>query len=266
MATLLDTAATWLRLGDDPRILYSLAAAALLAFVSFVSGLGRLDLAPLFRPPILLRLLAAVAVAFALVAASETTFVAGTAYAPLLVGLSRFPLYLVALAYGPSFGLGAGLLFAAATAVGPYPGWHEAILTLELMVLGWLAIQPSPRQARWAGPAFAPLAYALALGTAGVAFLTWRDPAAPLMTLLTEQLPLLPGLAAAWLLLACVSPTSYDRLFPGSRIAPRSPVALAPRSAEPAFLSEVAALEKPAPTRGPRLLDEPALPHDDPNG
>ena len=63
MATLLDTAATWLRLGDDPRILYSLAAAALLAFVSFVSGLGRLDLAPLFRPPILLRLLAAVAVA-----------------------------------------------------------------------------------------------------------------------------------------------------------------------------------------------------------
>src|SRR5690606_18378845 len=220
MTELLDIPAMWPELGDDPLLLYSLAAALLLAAVSLVSGLGRLDLAVLWRPRLLLLFGAAVAAAFVLVVVAEG---AGPTLHGVLVGAARFPLYLMALAYGPTVGLLAGVLFAAATAAGPLPGWSEAILGLELLVLGWLAIYPSPRAARWSGPVDALVAHLLAAGTAGVAFLTWRDGGATLAASVAEQRALAPGLFVAWVLLALVGPAAYRRAFPHSRIAPAPP-------------------------------------------
>ncbi len=254
MADLLSMTASWLDLGDDPLLVYSLAAAALLAFVSLVSGLGRLDLAALLRPLVLLRLCAAVGVAFALVATSEL-LLTDPGQRGLLQGAARFPLYLMALAYGPTVGLAAGALFAAATAVGPFPGWREAILCLELVVLGWLAIYPSPRSARWAGPLGAALAHLFAAGTAGVAFLAWRDGDVTLAALLAEQRAELPGLLVAWLLLALASPRLYATAFPGSRIAPAG----APGSAGPAEAAGVAAADGGRETRSPHAATEGSL-------
>jgi len=170
VADLLNITAGWLELGDDPLLVYSLAAAALLAFVSLVSAVGRLDFAALLRPRALVALCCAVLLAFAGVALAELALT-DPELEGLALGAARFPLYVVALAFGPTVGLAAGALFAAATAVGPFPGWSEAILCLELLVLGWLAIYPSPRAVRWAGPLDALLAHVFTAGTAGVAFL-----------------------------------------------------------------------------------------------
>ncbi|MFO7546018.1 MAG: hypothetical protein R6W77_11055 [Trueperaceae bacterium] len=212
----------WNRIAGDPLLLYSLAAAALLALVSWSSGLGRADLAALLRPRILLRVAGAVAVSF-LVTASARTFVGATqapTLAALLEGVGRLPLYLVTLAYGPSIGIAAAALavgFAAETAL---PGWREAILALELVVLGWLAIYPSPRQARWAGPVDVALAHALAWGTGGVALLAFRyGEVLPRRWWSEISIDLAPVAVAAALLLA-FGPRFYHLAFPGSRIVP----------------------------------------------
>lgn len=268
MTQLFDIPAAWLEFGDDPLLLYSLAAAALLASVSLVSGLGRMDLAVLWRPRQLLLLCGAVAAAFLLVVAAEN---AEPGLNGALVGVARFPLYLMALAYGPSVGLLAGVLFAAATASGPLPGWSEAILGLELLVLGWLAIYPSPRTARWAGPFDAVVAYVLTAGTAGLAFLAWRDGGAGFLAVLSEQRALLPGLLIAWALLALVGPETYRRRLPHSRIAPRSASqddAWEPGGAEdrrPAACEPGGHRPLRRRPRPDRTLDAPTLPIDDPN-
>lgn len=220
MDVFLNNLAATLGLGEDPRIVYSLAAAALLALVSLVSGLGRLDAAVLLRPGTLLRFCAGVLLAATLTLLAQAWF-SGALAVGLAAGLALVPLYLLALAYGPTVGLLAGALFAAATAAGRYPGWPEAILALELTVLGWLAISPSPRRTRWAGPVGAALAHALTLGTAGVAYAVWRGGQVNLAGLLAEQAPVLPGLVAAWALLALFGPGFYERRLPASRIAPR---------------------------------------------
>lgn len=212
----------WNRIAGDPLLLYSLAAAALLALVSWSSGLARADLAALLRPRILLRVAGAVAVSF-LVTVGARTLVDGTqapTLAALFEGVGRLPLYLVTLAYGPSIGLAAAALsvgFAAETAL---PGWREAILALELVVLGWLAIYPSPRQARWAGPLDVALAHALAWGTGGVALLAFRyGEVLPQRWWSEISTDLAPVAVAAALLLA-FGPRFYQRAFPASRIVP----------------------------------------------
>lgn len=212
----------WNRIVSDPLLLYSLAATALLALVSWSSGLGRADLAALLRPRILLRVAGAVAVSF-LVTVGARTLVDGTAAPTLtavLEGVGRLPLYLVTLAYGPSIGLSAAALsvgFAAETAL---PGWREAILALELVVLGWLAIYPSPRQSRWAGPLDVALAHALAWGTGGVALLAFRyGEVLPQRWWSEVSVDLVPAAVAAALLLA-FGPRFYRRAFPASRIVP----------------------------------------------
>ena len=56
----------------------------------------------------------------------------GTADTPwALEGLRRWPLYLLALAYGPSVGAVTALLFAAFESSGGFPGWAEAVLVLD---------------------------------------------------------------------------------------------------------------------------------------
>lgn len=279
MDVLLQDLAAALGLGDDPRITYSLAAALLLGLVSLLSGLGRLDVAALFRPANLLRLCVGVGLAFGVVLAADLLVPATDAGAAVKLGVARLPLYVLALAYGPSSGLLAGALFAGATAVGPYPGWTEAILMLELTILGWLAIAPSPRRARWAGPASAGVAYALALGTAGVAFFVWRHGQFDLGSLLAEQAAVLPGLLIAWVLLGLLSPRYYARRLPHSRIAPRArqrtavrapaatgaPQALVRTQRAVTATAELQPLEK-MPRKRSRRLPDPEFSSDDPNG
>src|SRR5690606_38990748 len=123
----------------------------------------------------LLRVVGCVALAFVLRALSEAAVgLPDTLTVSLLAGLHRLPLYVVALAYGPSAGLLAAGLFSAFASSTLLPGLDEAVLALELVVLGWLAIYPSPRSTRWAGPLNAALAYLLAWGTAGIAVMTSR--------------------------------------------------------------------------------------------
>lgn len=217
----------------DPVLLYSTGAAALLLVVSLASGLARRDFLALTRPRTLLRVLGAVAAAFLLTAAD--------AYwgpelpervAALTPGLHRLPLYVVALAYGPGTGLLVGVLFAGFHAGGGVPGWPEAVLTLELAVLGWLAIYPSPRDTRLAGPLDALLAYALAWGTAGVALLAARHGQATWQLVLAEHGVLLPGVVASALLLVLVGPRAYAVAFPGSRVYPPAPQRTPSRSEE----------------------------------
>src|SRR5690606_42054838 len=110
------------------------------------------------------------------------------------LGLHRLPLHLVALAYGPATGAVVGVLFAGFHAGDGLPGWPESVLTLELAVLGWLAIYPSPRVTRLAGPVNSLLAYALAWGTGGIALLAATRGVVTLDLLVAEHAALVPGL------------------------------------------------------------------------
>lgn len=268
-------------LGTDPRINYSLAAALLVALVSLSNGLFRLDFLPLFRPAVLLRVCGAVALAFGAVALSHALPATQYQAAPYLFATSLLPLLLIALAYGPSAGLVAGVLFSAAAAGGAYPSWSEALLVLELMVLGWLAMSPSPRKVRWAGTFNAALAHLLAAGTAGVAFLTWRDGDVTVSSLLAEQVAALPALLLPWVLLLLFGPQFYRRFMPYSRIAQpaarvqndepattvqlKSTLTMPPRARTGVTTLEIPALDKDGGRRRSNLA-EPALSHEDPNG
>lgn len=280
---MLNNLAATLGLGEDPRIVYALAAAALLALVSLVSGLGRLDLAALFRPATLLRFCSGVLLAFALTVLAQgwlaSVEVGGVPAGAFAAGLSRAPLYLLALAYGPTPGLLAGVLYAAATAAGRFPGWPEATLVLELTVLGWLALAPSPRRTRWAGPISAPTAYLMATGTAGVAHSVWLTGQVSLAGLYAEQAPFLPGLVAAWALLALFGPAFYQRHMGGSRIAPLAAAphrlrddaqptgttAAGPRPRAATPTTEAPVLERRERPKNRRLANQ-AWHSDDPNG
>lgn len=216
----LAAAGEWLA-ASDPLFVYPLGAAVLLAAVALTGGLARGDVRALLRPPVLVRVLALTALAFAAAAAADYLGSDWAAASLLLIGAARLPLYIAALAYGPSAGLLAGALFSPAVAAGAFPGVQGALLTLELLLLGWLAIFPSPRSARYAGPLLAPAAHALTLLTAGVAHLVWLfDAGSEAQLRQALQAPELPGLAAAWLALYFVTPARYARYLPGSRIAP----------------------------------------------
>jgi hypothetical protein len=220
---LADLPQLWSAASADPVLFYSLASALLLAVVSLYSGLTRRDVSALANPRTLLRVVSAVALAFVLRALAESTSAApGTVFALLLPGLHRLPLYVVALAYGPTAGLIIAALFAAFASSTLLPGLTEAVLALELVVLGWLAIFPSPRSSRWAGPVNGALAYALAWGTAGIALLTFQGVFVTIDALLALHADVWPGVALGCVLLAAVPPGTYRKVFPGSRIAPRN--------------------------------------------
>ncbi len=207
---------------QDPVLAYCLLAAGLLAVVAVATGLLRRDAAVLLRPRLLLRVMGAIVVAFGLWmlgALLQRSLGAGPA-SDTVSGLARFPLYLVTLAYGPLVGLVTGGLFAGLQAGGWLPGWNAAMLALELAVLGWLAIYPSPRRDRWAGPFDAVLAYGLAWGTGGLALLEARHGTVTAAGLWSQHQHALLGVAASVALLALVPPAAYRTAFPGSRIAP----------------------------------------------
>lgn len=246
----------------DPVLAYSLAAALLLAAVSLFGGLSRLDWLALTNPRASLRVLGLVALSFVIAAAAEVFAASGTAAQGTILGLSRFPIYLAALAYGPTVGLLAGVLHAAFASTTPLPGLSELVLMLELTVLGWLAIFPSPRTARLAGPLDALLAYALAWGTGGIALAAASGTTIEVTTVLAQHWAKLAGIALTAALLASIGPGVYRRAFPGSRIDPALARSRTLRGAQlssgrelPAFVTHRGVLEREE--RGARALSLP---------
>jgi hypothetical protein len=247
----------------DPFFVYTLAAALFLALVSLVTGWLRLDFLVLFQPRSLLH------IAIAAVLAMSVSLLSQTFSAPLtstvtvnatpvkasamkassstlatallsLRGLSRLPLYLIALAYGPTAGLLAAGLFAAFATPSGTLSWAEAVLALELTVLGWFAIAPSPFKLRWAGPLNVLFAYFLAWATGGSAFLQYStERATDLATHWAYHQTLLLGVGLSALSLLWVSPKMYRTLFAGSRISPEQE----PEHATPATLPQTIQLK-----------------------
>jgi hypothetical protein len=236
----------------DPVFAYSLLAAGLLALVSLGTAVVRRDVVVLARPRILLRVVGAVVVAFliAVLAGDLTQAFGASQWTRLASGLERVPLALVTLAYGPGVGIVTAALVVGLQANGWLPGWHQAVFALELAVLGWLAIYPSPRSSRWAGPFDLLLAYALAWGTGGLALLESHTGAVTPAALWAQQRPALLGLAATAFLLALVPPATYRRAFPHSRIAP-------PEAPEEPTTPETSGVR---PARDPMKLTYPDLP------
>jgi hypothetical protein len=220
----------------DPFFVYTLVAALFLGAVSLVTGWLRLDFMAVFQPKGLFHIAIAVIVAMVLSLLSQTptliasvatgeAFTLSTVAPSLLRGLSRLPLYVVALAYGPTAGLVAAGLFAAFATTSGTLGWAEAVLALELVVVGWFAIAPSPFKLRWAGPMNVVLAYFLTWATGGSAFLQHQTgQAMSLSTHWAYHQTLLWGVGLSVLLLFLVRPQLYQTLFGGSRIAPALPL------------------------------------------
>lgn len=218
-------------LSADPFLLYTLIAALFLGFVSLWSGWRRKDFLTFFNAQGLFHIALAVLVAVGLLLLSQylsenVTLTADWGSFPWLEslrGLSRLPLYIVALAYGPSAGLLAAALFASFATTTALPGWPEAILALELLVLGWFAIAPSPRHSRWAGPFNALMAYFLAWSTAGSAMLqALTGEGIQWATHADYHTTFALGAGVSMLLLLFIGPKAYRYLFPNSRIAPKS--------------------------------------------
>ena len=213
----------------DPLFFYCLVASLFLAAVALVSGWRRGDFLAVIRPKGLILLSLGVFTAFVLLLLSQSLGDALPSHGPAgklswhasLGGISRLPLYVLALAYGPSAGLLAAALFAAFAATTPLPSWSEAVLALELVVLGWFAIAPSPRTFRWAGPFGAVLAYLLAWSTGGTALLQHlTGDGANWTTHLLYHQAVLGGVGLSLLALWFVGPDMYASFFSGSRIAP----------------------------------------------
>lgn len=250
---------------DDPLVLYPGAAALLLITISLLAGWARLDFLALLRPGVLVRVCLAVLAAFAVTVLGELGFPADASVAlrAAVAGAALVPLYLVALAYGPTAGLVAALLFAPLGADRAGPGWPQLLLAAELLVLGWLTIYPSPRRRRWAGPLNMLLARALIVMSAGVAILAVTGADVNVPALLAPELTNLPGTVVALLILFAFGPGGYDRLFPLSRVALRAPAGEhEPRDVE--TLGEQLAPFKARPARQ-RSLEPVRLDADDPN-
>jgi hypothetical protein len=214
----------------DPFLGYTLLAALFLGLVSLGTGWARLDFLALFQTHALWQVTLAVLLATLMTLGQKLLIPSDAALStagfsiPLeaLQGISRLPLYLVTLAYGPSVGLVSAGLFAAFASTSGTLGWPEAVLALELVVLGWFAIAPSPRKVRWAGPLNVLLAYILAWATGGSAFLQYAiGQGLNFNTHLSYHLPLLLGIAVSALSLLFIGPDLYKKAFKGSRIAPK---------------------------------------------
>jgi hypothetical protein len=213
----------------DPFFVYTLLAALFLALVSLITGWLRLDFLAVFRPKGLFHIAVAVIFAIALSLLSQTSapFIANATTGETsltlaaLRGLSRLPLYVIALAYGPTAGLLSAGLFATFATTSGTLGWAEAVLALELTVLGWFAIAPSPFKSIWAGPLNVMLAYFLTWATGGSAFLQHATgQAMKLGTHWAYHQTLVLGVGLSVLLLFFMRPQFYQKIFADSRISP----------------------------------------------
>ena len=206
----------------DPLALYPALAALLLASVSLASGLLRGDVLALARPLPVAWVVLAVAACWALQRALTNLAPAGWEILPTV---ALAPLALIALAYGPTPALVA--LALAAAWVGLPEGQQGAdgdarlwLQGLELVVLGWLAIAPSPRRWPLVAGAYLLLAHVLTWATAGIAWVVVVSGDLTLETMRDQHGFGFVGLAVVGLLLASLPPRSWRSLFPGSSIAP----------------------------------------------
>ncbi len=204
-------------LTSDPLVLYPALAALVLASVSLATGLLRGDVLALARPVPVAWLLALVAATWVLALSAAA---APAPWHDVVLGAGRFPLYLFALAYGSVPGLVAAALVAAWVPLPHASAWGPWMFGLELAVIGWLAVWPSPRRSRSTGPLYALLAYALAWGTAGLSVAVIEQGAVDVDTLRAQHGLVPAGVLVAAALLLLVAPTTYVRAFPDSRITP----------------------------------------------
>jgi len=219
-------------LNQDPLLAYSVAAALVLLTAAFAAGINRLDFIAVFHPHGLLAVVSAVLTSLVLM-----VFIAwleqSTAQLPWLwlealpessfplVGAWRLPLYIVALAYGPSAGLASGALITAFSASTGLPSWPEGLLTFELVIVGWLAIAPNPRNHPWAGTFNILLAHLLTLITMGLALLRWQQRPLTLLAMWQLSGEISGGVLLSALIAAYITPIFYARVFARSHIATR---------------------------------------------
>lgn len=247
-------------LSSDPFVFYTLAAALFLAVISLVQGWLILDVIAIIQPHGLFHVTLAVLLAFMLVLAQgglvtalvNRGFEAPQSVSRMLEVVSYLPLYVIALAYGPSAGLLAALLFAAFGSESGALGYPEMILVLELVVVGWFAIAPSPFRYRWAGPFNVAVAYLLTWATAGAAYLDYLTGQGLLFrTHLHYHAEPVVGLVICLLLLLLIRPSVYLRVFKGSRLNPQrcapQSVALQPVARRPMTAEERAMIEPTLP-------------------
>jgi hypothetical protein len=209
--------------------IYPGIAALVLAIVAIVDGLRRRDLRPLRTAGPLLHLAIAVGLAYLLLLVRLE--VPGASYTA-----ARLPLALIALAYGPLPGAIAYTLGHWAILTVPADGvWLSAF---EGLLIGWLAISPNPFRRPGAASFNVFVGFALAWGTAGLAWLNYLHGELDLTRLLRFFTgPTIEALAIA-LLLLLIPPATFRVLFPAS-VLRSEPVAPSPTSgAVPTGLGE----------------------------
>lgn len=205
----------------DATLAYLLFATVFLGGVALAGGVVRRDFRALASRSgarkVGLAVLAAVLITYAIDAAGWLAFPGGHPYW-WPSGMYRAPLYLIGLAYGPTVAVAAGLAYLAiaSAALGPDPA--SGVILLELVVLGWLSIQPSPARFHWAGPLNAALAYGLAWLTAGLVLLEVGSGSVSLAAITDQHRGSVAGLVVAMACLAIPTPSRYRVWFPESRI------------------------------------------------
>ena len=207
------------RAAVDPLVRAALLAAAVLLVAALAGGLARRDLFALGRPATWLAVAAALLASLVLAAAGdrlEAAVVGPDGVDVASRGWERVPLYLLALGYGPSVGLLAALATVFVLA-GPWGfGTAAATLALEVAVVGWLGLGPSPRRSRWAGPLAVVAGWLLATATMGLASWASDGRAIALGPFLRAHASGGPAVAMALLLAAAVPPRWWRRRVPGA--------------------------------------------------
>lgn len=233
---------------SDPLALYPALAALLLALVGVASGLLRGDLLALTRPWSVVVIVASVAGVWGL----------DVALAPLdpvwrspAGDLALAPLFLIALAYGPTPALVALALTVAWVGLPEHGSVGRApaqvwLLALQLTILGWLAIAPNVRRSWGVAGVYLIAAHVLTWSTAGLAWTAVRYGGVSLALLEREHGLRLEGLALLTVAVALLPPLLWRALFRGSPLAHASPDADASPSA---YRSDApAALQQGAPS------------------
>lgn len=203
------------RAAADPLVRYALLGAAVLAAAALLGGWTRGDVRALTRPATWAAVAAAVLAATALAAAGDRIGATLPGGWPL-EGFRRFPLHLLALGYGPSPAVLAGLAFAAVESGQPGLAGAEAVLVLELAAIGWIAIDPSPRRRRLSAPLAVLVGWGLATATLGLAGRAADGASPSLSALLLDEGAVPVGVLASAALTLLPTTRWWRRAAPGA--------------------------------------------------
>jgi len=205
----------------DPLAAYPALAALLLASVAIASGLMRGDVLALARPAPLAWSVAALGAAWLLQAIATAT---PGDWTDALAAAALAPIAIIAVAYGPTPALVTLALAHAWIGVPPYPSAAVGsagplLVGLELALLGWLAIAPSPRRFRLVAGTYLLLAHAFTWSTAGLAWLVLTHGDLSLAAVTETHGLRFGAVAATAVVLALLPPSWWRRAFPGSALA-----------------------------------------------